>query len=114
MFATGIENSIPKIQGGRIRVDQMEACGHYRHWRTDFDLLEDIGLGYVRYGPPLHTTLRGPGDYDWEFADVTFDDLRRRDIVPIVDLCHFGVPDWLGDFQNPDFPEQFAIYAGAF
>jgi beta-glucosidase len=114
MFATGIENSIPRIQGGRIRVDQMEACGHYRHWRTDFDLLEDIGLGYVRYGPPLHTTLRGPGDYDWEFADLTFNDLRRRDIIPIVDLCHFGVPDWLGDFQNPDFPEQFAIYAAAF
>jgi beta-glucosidase len=28
--------------------------------------------------------------------------------VPIVDLCHFGVPDWIGNFQNPDFPELFA------
>ena len=25
--------------------------------------------------------------------------------MPIVDLCHFGVPDWIGDFQNPDFPD---------
>src|SRR5436305_13231344 len=36
------------------------------------------------------------------------------DITPIVDLCHFGVPDWLGNFQNPEFPEAFAEYAGAF
>jgi beta-glucosidase/6-phospho-beta-glucosidase/beta-galactosidase len=114
MFATGIENSIPKINGGAIRVDQMDSCGHYRHWRSDFDCVEELGLRYLRYGPPLHTTLIGPGQYDWEFADVTFADLRRRNIIPIVDLCHFGVPDWLGDFQNPDFPEQLAIYAGAF
>ena len=34
--------------------------------------------------------------------------------MPIVDLCHFGVPDWIGNFQNPDFPELFAGYARAF
>jgi beta-glucosidase len=114
MFATGIENSIPRIKNGAVRVDQMESCGHYRHWRTDFDLLEELGLRFLRYGPPLHTTLIGPGRYDWEFADMTFGELRRRDIVPIVDLCHFGLPDWLGNFQNIDFPHEFAIYAQAF
>jgi beta-glucosidase len=114
MFATGIENSIPKIKGGRVRVDQMESCGHYRHWRKDFDLVEELGLRFLRYGPPIHTALLGADRYDWEFADVTFADLQRRDIVPIVDLCHFGVPDWLGDFQNPDFPEVFARYCAAF
>ena len=114
MFATGIENSIPKIQGGRLRVDQMESCGHYRHWRKDFDLVEEMGIRHLRYGPPLHTTLIGPDRCDWEFADVTFAELKRRDIIPIVDLCHFGLPDWLGDFQNPDFPEVFAKYAAAF
>ena len=31
MFATGIENSIPTIDNGRTRIDQMEKCGHYRH-----------------------------------------------------------------------------------
>jgi beta-glucosidase/6-phospho-beta-glucosidase/beta-galactosidase len=34
--------------------------------------------------------------------------------LPIADLCHFGVPDWIGDFQNPDFPRYFAEYAGEF
>jgi len=114
MFATGIENSIPKIDSGRVRVDQMESCGHYRDFRKDFDCVEDIGIRFLRYGPPLHTTMRGPERYDWEFADITFAELKRRDIVPIVDLCHFGVPDWIGDFQNPEFPDHFAKYARAF
>jgi beta-glucosidase/6-phospho-beta-glucosidase/beta-galactosidase len=114
MFATGIENSIPKIKGGRVRVDQMESCGHYRYWRKDLELVDELGLRFLRYGPPLHTTLIGPERYDWEFADITFAELKRRDIIPIVDLCHFGLPDWLGDFQNPDFPEAFARYAAAF
>jgi beta-glucosidase/6-phospho-beta-glucosidase/beta-galactosidase len=92
----------------------MARCGHYDLWRTDFDLVEDLGVCFLRYGPPLHTTWRGPRKYGWSFADETFGDLKRRDITPIVDLCHFGVPDWLGDFQNPDFPELFAEYARAF
>src|SRR4029453_16200065 len=48
------------------------------------------------------------------FADISSAELRRRDITPIVDLCHFGVPDWIGNFQNPDFPVLFASYAAAF
>lgn len=114
MFATGIENSIPTINNGRTRVDQMEACGHYRQWQTDFDLVEDLGIGYLRFGPPLHKTFLAPGRYDWEFADLTLRDLKARDITPIVDLCHFGVPDWIGNFQNPDFPVLFARYAADF
>ncbi|TFV98647.1 glycoside hydrolase family 1 protein [Oxalobacteraceae bacterium OM1] len=114
IFATGIENSIPTIQGGRVRVDEMEKCGHYTHWRTDFALVQELGIDFLRYGPPLYRTFLGPDRYDWEFSDAAFAELRRRDIVPIVDLCHFGVPDWIGNFQNPDFPDLFACYAKAF
>ncbi|TFW16590.1 family 1 glycosylhydrolase [Duganella callida] len=114
LFATGIENSIPTINHGRTRVDEMAKCRHYQQWQTDFDLVQDLGIKALRYGPPLHTTWRGPGRYDWDFADATFNDLHRRDMVAIVDLCHFGLPDWLGDFQNPDFAPLFADYARAF
>ena len=114
MFATGIENSYPTVDGGALRVDEMERCGHYEKWRTDFDCVQDLGIGVLRYGPPLHRTWLGPGRYDWEFADLTFGELLRRDITPMADLCHFGVPDWIGNFQNPDFPRLFADYARAF
>ena len=114
LFATGIENSYPTIHQGRVRVDEMETCGHYQHWRKDFDLVQELGIHYLRYGPPIHRTWLGAGKYDWEFADLTFHELRKRDILSIVDLCHFGVPDWIGDFQNPEFPMLFAGYARDF
>jgi beta-glucosidase/6-phospho-beta-glucosidase/beta-galactosidase len=114
LFLTGIENSIPTIDHGRIRRDQMAECGHYTHWRRDFELTRELGIRYLRYGVPLYTAFRGPGQYDWSFADATFPELRRLGIVPVVDLCHFGVPDFIGNFQNPDFPMLLAQYAQAF
>src|SRR6476646_194209 len=114
MFATGIENSAPTIQNGRHRVDEMELCGHYRLWKTDFDKVQELGICFLRYGLPLHRVLLGPNRYDWSFSDMVFHELRARQILPIVDLCHFGVPDWVGNFQNPDFPKLFAEYAAAF
>src|SRR5579875_1069483 len=116
MFATGIENSYPTIffDGKEQRVDEMEKCGHYEKWEQDFELVKDMGICFLRYGPPYYKTHIAPGKYDWEFTDMTFKRLKELDITPIVDLCHFGVPDWLGNFQNPDFPQYFAEYAKAF
>jgi beta-glucosidase/6-phospho-beta-glucosidase/beta-galactosidase len=114
LFATGIENSCPKINGDSFRVDEMEKCFHYKYWEKDFDLVVEMGISYLRYGPPIHRTWIGPGKYDWEFADLTFPRLRQLKITPIVDLCHFGIPDWCGNFQNPDFPELFCQYATDF
>lgn len=116
-FCTGIENSNPVIRdagGKRIRIDQMIASGHDKRWREDFRLVHELGIRCLRYGPPYYRTHLGPGHYDWHFADETFAELERLGIVPIADLCHFGLPDWLGDFQNPDFPRYFAEYAEAF
>ncbi|HJQ70625.1 MAG TPA: family 1 glycosylhydrolase [Blastocatellia bacterium] len=117
MFATGIECSYPTIElpdGTTKRVDEMERCGHYSYWREDFRLVKEIGLEYLRYGPPYYMTHTGRGQYFWAFADETFNALKEMEITPIVDLCHFGVPDWVGSFQNPEWPELFAEYAGAF
>ena len=117
LFSTGIENSYPTIRlldGGTARVDEMGKCGHYQRWREDFQLVQDLGIEYLRYGPPYYRTHLGPGSYDWSFADETFNELRKLNINPIVDLCHFGVPDWVGNFQNWEWPALFAEYARAF
>lgn len=114
LFASGIENSNPTIGHGRIRRDQMEECGHYTHWRTDFALAAGLGIRTLRYGVPLHRSWLAPQRYDWEFADQAFAELRRLGIAPVADLCHFGLPDWIGNFQNPDFPDLFARYAADF
>ena len=117
MFATGIENSYPMIQlpdGTAKRVDEMDKTGHYKYWEKDFQLVAEMGIKFLRYGPPLFKTFIAPGKYDWEFSDAAFNKLKELNITPIVDLCHFGVPDWMGNFQNPDFPKYFAEYAKAF
>ena len=117
MFATGIENSYPTISlqdGSTKRVDEMEKCKHYEYWKEDFELVRELGIGFLRYGPPYYKTHLGPGKYDWDFADETFHRLKMMRITPIADLCHFGVPDWIGGFQNTDWPRLFAEYAKAF
>ena len=117
MFATGIENSYPniKLPNGTVkRVDEMAKCCHYKNWQKDFELVNEMGISFLRYGPPYYKTHIGPGQFDWEFTDDTFHKLKELNIIPIVDLCHFGVPDWIGNFQNPDFPYYFAEYARSF
>ena len=114
LFATGIENSSPTIDNGRVRIDELEKCRHYDMWREDFALVEETGIRFLRYGLPMHRVYVGAKKYDWSLSDEVFRELHTRNIVPIADLCHFGVPDWIGDFQNPDFPQLFADYACAF
>jgi beta-glucosidase/6-phospho-beta-glucosidase/beta-galactosidase len=116
IFATGIECSYPTIewQGRRHRQDELEKCGHYARWKEDLHLTRELGIGYLRYGPPYHRINPAPNRYDWAWLDEVMDELRRLELVPIIDLCHFGVPDWIGDFQNPDWPALFAEYARAF
>jgi len=115
MLATGIECSYPTIQHGKHRMDELEATHHYQRWQEDLHLTRELGIRYLRYGIPFHRANPAPGVYDWSFTDEVFRVMRELGIEPIVDLCHFGMPDWLGNsFQNPDFPEAFASYAEAF
>ena len=112
-FATGIECSYPTIGQGSIRRDMLAECGHYGRWREDLALVRDLGLKVLRYGLPCHLTHRGPVRYDGSLADGQMAEMRRLGITPILDLLHFGVPDWMGNVQNPELPIHFAAYAGA-
>ena len=109
MFATGIECSYPMTKDGRR--DLLEETGHYERYKEDLALVQELGLRVLRYGLPYHRIHLGPGRYDWEWADAAMAEVQRLGITPILDLLHFGLPDWLGDFQNPEFPARFAEYA---
>jgi beta-glucosidase/6-phospho-beta-glucosidase/beta-galactosidase len=113
MFSVGIECSNPIGTDG-IRVDELELTGHYTHWKKDLALVQSLGVHYLRYGPPIHKVFLGPGKYDWSFVDQVMSEMQRLNIRPIIDLIHFGLPDWLGNFQNPDWPQHVADYAGQF
>ena len=117
IFATGIECSYPTIGGAGAAPSASTSWRRRsttttgaRTWRW----CPAWGSAHLRYGPPYYRVHAGPDRYDWEFTDEVLAEMRRLGIVPIVDLCHFGVPDWVGDFQNPDWPAHFARFAGAF
>ncbi|HET7317078.1 MAG TPA: family 1 glycosylhydrolase [Sphingomicrobium sp.] len=114
MFATGIECSYPTIEHGRWRRDEMQSAGHYYRWQEDFDLCRKIGITHLRYGPPLHLVFQGPGKYDWSRCDDQLAELQRYGPEPIIDLCHFGLPAWLENFQNEEIVPALAEYAGTF
>ena len=113
MFATGIECSYPTIHQGKTRRDQLRECDHYIRWKEDLHLVKEMGLRVLRYGLPYYSIHKGPGRYDWSFADEVMQEIKKLRITPILDLMHFGVPDWIGNFQNPDLPLLFAKYAAA-
>ncbi|MGI8509679.1 MAG: family 1 glycosylhydrolase [Gemmatimonadaceae bacterium] len=113
MFATGIENSYPTLRSGS-RIDQMDKCGHYARWEEDFALVREMGIKALRYGPAYYRTHPAPNRFDWSTCDDQMHRLRSLGIEVIADLCHFGVPSWLGGFQDAAFPVLFAQYAGAF
>jgi beta-glucosidase/6-phospho-beta-glucosidase/beta-galactosidase len=114
MFATGIECSYPTIEHGRWRRDEMDSTRHYELWQDDFELAREIGITHIRYGPPLHLIFQGPGRYNWDYIDPQMAELEEFGPEPIIDLCHFGVPSWLGNLQNHDIGQPLAEYAAAF
>jgi beta-glucosidase/6-phospho-beta-glucosidase/beta-galactosidase len=116
MFATGIECSYPRVKAKNnrmVRRDQLEECEHYERYADDLGLVKEMGLKFLRYGLPYHRIHLGPGKFDWEWSDAAMGEMHRLEIEPILDLCHFGVPDWIESFQNPDFPLHFAGYCEA-
>jgi len=113
LFATGIENSYPRLPDG-TRHDQLDQCGHYDRWRDDFELACALGVGALRYGPAWYRTNPAPGRYDWSSVDDQMEWLRTSSLTVIADLCHFGAPDWLDGLRDPTLPAHLADYARAF
>jgi beta-glucosidase/6-phospho-beta-glucosidase/beta-galactosidase len=113
LFATGIENSYPRLPDG-TRHDQLERCGHYDRWREDFTLAQSLGVGALRYGPAWYRTNPAPGQYDWSSADEQLQWLEKSGLVVVADLCHFGTPDWITGFQDVALRVHLADYAREF
>ena len=115
-FACGEEGSDPLVlhEGRVVRVDQYRASGHLE--RLDADLADVGGLGVKvwRYGMPWRLTEPEPGVYDWTLWDRALEACRRHGLNPVIDLCHFGLPDHHGGFCDTTWVDDFARYVDAF
>ena len=114
--ACGEEGSDPLVlhEGRVVRVDQYRASRHLE--RLDADLADVAGLGVKvwRYGMPWRLTEPEPGVYDWTLWDRALEACRRHGLNPVIDLCHFGLPDHHGGFCDTTWVDDFARYVDAF
>lgn len=112
----GIECGFPLARGNR-RVDELEKTQHYTYFASDLLRAKALGVEMVRYGVPWHRVEPESGRLDWRWMDGVMDLLASLSLTPILDMCHFGTPDWLasrGGFLSPDFAKALAAYIQAF
>ena len=105
---------LPDRSTATARVDQLRDTGHYEMWQTDLKLVRELGLRYLRYGPPIYRILHGHGRVRLELPRPG----HGRDAAAGHRADHRpGAlrPARLArqDFQNPEWPKHFAEYAHA-
>jgi hypothetical protein len=114
--ACGEEASDPVVlhRGQDVRVDQLGASGHLDRQDDDLAAVAGLGVRWWRYGMPWRLVELGPGRYDWTLWDRALAACERHSLEPIVDLCHFGLPDHYRGFCEPAWVDGFTGYVDAF
>lgn len=120
IFLTGIENADPYIDG--VRRNQLkEAHDFYMNYESRLERIRELGITWLRFGPPYSHAHIGKNQYDFSIMDKVVEKCDELGVEIIADLLHFGLPDWLHHqyqqgpyFQNIHFPIEFARYAATF
>lgn len=114
--ASGEEASDPWVlhEGEVVRVDELALSGHLERQDGDLADVAALGVDVWRYGMPWRLTEPEPGRYDWTLWDRAFAACERHGLNPVVDLCHFGLPDHYDGFCDPAWVDGFGRYVDAF
>ncbi len=115
-WAVGEEGSDPIVlrDGAEFRHDQFAASGHYDRMEQDVADVAALGVAVFRYGMPWRLAEPAPGVYDWTLWDRALAACEAAGVEPIVDLCHFGLPDHSPGFCDPVWVDGFCRYVDAF
>lgn len=90
----------------QMGMDELALTQHDRFWGSDIIRARDAGCRVIRYGIRWHVVNPRPRQWDWSSLDGPLELLRHLGMEPIVDLFHFGVPEWLeGGIMSPIFPD---------
>ena len=116
VVACGEEASDPLVlhDDRVVRVDELAASGHLLHQDDDLASVAALGIEVWRYGMPWRLTEPEPAVYDWTLWDRALAACDRHGLVPVVDLCHFGLPDHHQGFCDPSWVDGFSRYVDAF
>jgi beta-glucosidase len=116
IVSCGEEASDPLVlhEGVEVRVDELAMSRHLDHMDEDLAAVAGIGVHVWRYGMPWRLTEVAPGEYDWSLWDRALAACDRHGLTPVVDLCHFGLPDHYRGFCEPEWVDGFVRYVEAF
>ncbi|QKX17196.1 family 1 glycosylhydrolase [Microbulbifer sp. YPW1] len=116
LWSVGEEGSDPWVSRGnsQYRMDQFTYSQHLEHQDQDLAAIAATGVRYVRYGMPWRLSERSPGVFDWTLWDQAFAACERAGLTPIIDLLHFGLPDYCDGFGNREWISHFKRYVSAF
>ena len=96
------------------------ACDHYRRWREDIDLLQQLNVNAYRLSlawPRLFPDGRMREQRGFDHYDRLLDALHERGIEPVVTLYHWDLPIALerehGGWKGRETAQRFAEYAAA-
>lgn len=115
-WVVGEEGSDPIVSKGDadFRMDQYAASEHYDHMASDLASIAELGVTLVRYGMPWRLAEPERGNYQWSLWDTALDACQAAGLEPIIDLMHFGLPDYLPSLRDAAWVEAFADYVDAF
>ncbi len=93
------------------------ACDHYHRYKEDLELMERIGTDAYRFSISWSRIFPEKGKYNpkgMEFYKNLVNELRARNIKPVVTLYHWDLPVWtynMGGWLNRDSVKWFGEYA---
>lgn len=116
LWAGGIENTFinhPHPVTGK-RLDEYDLTNHYDLWESDLSTLKNLPINSLRWGIPWYKANPSQGKYDFDWSERVIDKMLEFSIEPILDLVHYGTPDWLeNSFLHPDYPKRIAEFTEA-
>jgi beta-glucosidase/6-phospho-beta-glucosidase/beta-galactosidase len=90
----------------QIGMDELALTQHDRFWGSDILRAHEAGCRVIRYGIRWHMVNPRPRQWDWTSLDGPMELMRHLGMEPIVDLFHFGVPEWMGNsVMSSMFPD---------
>ncbi len=108
----GFECSTHRLRNG-CRLDLVAATAHDILIKEDYSRLLKFGILTVREGLRWHLVEASRGKYDFSSVLPMLDAAKEFGIQQIIDLFHFGWPEYL-DIFAPEFVEAFGNFALAF
>ena len=91
----------------------MHSTGHDALTREDYLRVQQYGMRTVREALRWHLIESSPGKFDFSSIIPLLDAALETKTEPIIDLFHFGWPDFI-DIFTPRFIESFAALAASF